>query len=86
MDPNTRLQSPTREGCWLQSSLVHPNDKDQENVWSQNPTMHKHNNFFMNDELGQILSPVTIYLNKLCSTLLQLVNTLTALKIILLYV
>ena len=40
----------------------------------------------MNDELGQILSPVTICLNKLCSTLVQLVNTLTALKIIILYV
>ena len=22
-DPSTRLQSPTRKGCWLQSSLVH---------------------------------------------------------------
>ena len=22
-DPNTQLQSPTREGCWLQSSSVH---------------------------------------------------------------
>ena len=22
-DPNTRLQTPTREGCWLQSSSVH---------------------------------------------------------------
>ena len=23
MDPSTLLQSPTREGCWLQNSLVH---------------------------------------------------------------
>ena len=76
-DPSTRLQSPTREGCWLQSSLVHPNDEDQEDAWSQKSTVHKHNNFFKNDELGQILSPVTIFLNKLCSTLVQLVNTLT---------
>ena len=45
-DPNTRLQSLTREGCWLQSSLVHPNDEDQEDVWSQNPIGHKHSNFF----------------------------------------
>ena len=45
-DPNTRLQSLTREGCWLQSSLVHPNDEDQEDAWSQNPTVHKHSNFF----------------------------------------
>ena len=86
VDPSTWLQSPIREGCWLQSFSVHPNDEDQKDAWSQNPTVHKHNNFFKNDELGQILSLVIIYLNKLCSTLVQLVNTLTALKIILLYV
>ena len=45
-DPSTRLQSPTREGCWLQSSSVHPNDEDLEDTWSQNLTVHKHNNFF----------------------------------------
>ena len=50
-DPSTRLQSPTREGCWLQSSSVHPNDEDQEDAWSQNPTVHIHSNFFKNDEL-----------------------------------
>ena len=33
-DPSMRLQSPTREGCWLQSSSVHPNDEDQEEAWS----------------------------------------------------
>ena len=46
VDPNTRLQSPTRGGCWLQSSSVHPNDEDQEDSWSQNPMVHKHKNFF----------------------------------------
>ena len=45
-DLNTRLQSPTRESYWLQSSSVHPNNEDQEDAWSQNPMMHKHNNFF----------------------------------------
>ena len=86
-DPNTQLQSPTREGCWLQSSLVHPNDEDQEDAWLQNSTMHKHNNLLhKNDELGKILSLVTICLNKVCSTLVQLVNTLMAFKIISLYV
>ena len=50
-NPNTRLQSSTREGCWLQSSLVHPHDEDQEDAWSQNLTVHKHNNFFRRDEL-----------------------------------
>ena len=33
-DPSMQLQSPTKEGYWLQSSLVHPNDEDQEDVWS----------------------------------------------------
>ena len=28
VNPSTRLQSPTREGCSLQSSSVHPNDED----------------------------------------------------------
>ena len=45
-DPNTRLQSLTREGCWLQSSSIHPNDEDQEDAWSQNPMVHIHSNFF----------------------------------------
>ena len=51
MNPNTRLQSPTREDCWLQSSSVHPHDEYQEDAWSQNPTVHKHSNFFRRDEL-----------------------------------
>ena len=46
VNSSTRLQSPTREDCWLQSSSVHPNNEDQEDAWSQNPTVHKHNNFF----------------------------------------
>ena len=45
-DPSTRLQSQTREGCWLQSSPVHPDDEDQEDAWSQNPTVHIYSNFF----------------------------------------
>ena len=45
-NPSMRLQSPTREGCWLQSSSIHPNDEDQEDAWLQNPTVHKHSNFF----------------------------------------
>ena len=45
-DPNTRIQSPIREGCLLQSFSAHPNDKNPEDAWSQNPTVHKHNNFF----------------------------------------
>ena len=86
-DPNTRLQSPTREGCWLQSCLVHLSNEDQEDAWSQNPMVHIHSNFFtrmMNK--GKTLSPVTICLNNLCSMLAKLVNSLMALKTILLYV
>ena len=86
-DPNTRLQSPTKEGCWLQNSSVHPNNEDPEDAWSRNPTVHKHNNFFTRMmSWGKTVSPITICWNKLCSTIVQLVNTLMALKIILLYI
>ena len=30
----------TWERCWLQSSSIHPNDKDREALWLQNP-QHK---------------------------------------------
>ena len=56
VDPSMRLQLPTREGCWLQSSSVHPHDEDLEDLEdarSQNPTVHKHNNFFRRNELGR---------------------------------
>ena len=46
VNPSTRLQSPTRKGCWLQSFSVHFNDEDPKNAWSQNPTVYKHSNFF----------------------------------------
>ena len=39
-------------------------DEDHKAHWLQNPTVYKHNNFFKKkDELGQILSPVTICMN-----------------------
>ena len=54
LEPYTNLQlnsypntQPTREGCWLQSSSVHPHDEDQKDAWSQNPTVHIHSNFFI---------------------------------------
>ena len=45
-DPSTRLQLLTKKGYWLQNFSVHPNNKDQEDAWSQNPTVHIHTNFF----------------------------------------
>ena len=87
-DPSTRLQSPIWKDCWLQSSLVHPNDEDQKVTWSQNPTVHIHSNFFKRKRWNRArtLSLITICLNRVCSMLVQLVNYLTALKIIVLYV
>ena len=52
---STRLQSPTRKGCWLQSSSVYPHDEDLKDAWSQNLTVHKHSNFFRRDELRRNL-------------------------------
>ena len=45
-DPSTQLQSPTKEGYWLQSFSVHPDNEDQEDAWLPNPIVYKHNNFF----------------------------------------
>ena len=53
VDPSMRLQTPIREGCWLQSSLVDPNDEDQEDAWSQNSMVHIQQLLHKNDELGQ---------------------------------
>ena len=86
VNPSTWLQSPTKEGCWLQSSSVHPRWRSRKSLVTKPYGAQTQQLLHKNDELGQILSPVTIYLNKLCSTLVQLVSTLTALKIILLYV
>ena len=37
--------TPTWEGCWLQSSSVHQQDKDHETLWLENPTTYKRSNF-----------------------------------------
>ena len=51
-DPSTRLQLPTREVVGYKVlQFIH--DEDQEDAWSQNPTVYKHSNFFKNNELGQ---------------------------------
>ena len=42
-------------------------DEDQEVSWSQNPTVYKHAASSREDELGQILSPVTILLHTLAT-------------------
>ena len=87
-NPSTRLQSPIWKDCWLQSSSVHPHDEDQEDAWSQNPMVQIHSNFSKRKRWtrSRTLSPVTICLNRVCSMLVQLVNRLTVLKTILLYV
>ena len=76
------------EDCWLQSSSVHPYNEDQEDVWSQNPTVQIHSNFFKRKRWTKLrtLSPVTICLNRVCSMLMQLMYHFMALKTILLYV
>ena len=51
-----RLQSLTREGCWLQNSSVHPHDEDQEDAWSQNlRCTYIATSLRERDELGQEL-------------------------------
>ena len=88
MNPSTWLQSPIWKDYWLQCSSVHPHDEDQEDAWSQNPTVQIHSNFFKRKRWtrSRTLSPITICLNRFCLMLVQLVYRLTALKIILLYI
>ena len=76
------------EDCRLQSSSIHPHDEDQEDAWSQNPTVQIHSNFFKRKRWtrSRTLSPITICLNRVCSMLVQLVYHFMALKTILLYV
>ena len=85
-DPSTWLQSPTKTGCWLQSSSVHPRWGSRRCLVAKPYGAQTRQLLHENDELRQIQSPTTICLNKLCSTLVQLFNTLTTLKIIILYV
>ena len=76
------------EDYWLQSSSVHPHNEDQEDAWSQNPTVQIHNNFFKRKRWtrSRTSSPVTIWLNSVCSKIVQLVYHLMALKTIILCV
>ena len=82
------FKTPLWKDCWPQSSSVHLQDEDQEDAWSQNPTMQIHSNFFKRKRWtrSRTLSPVTICLNRVCSMLVQLVYRFLALKTILLYV
>ena len=86
--PVRDLKTQIWKDCWLQSSSVHPHDEDQEDAWSQNPTVQIHSNFFKRKRWTRsgTLSPVTICLNRVCSMLVQLVYRFMALKTILLYV
>ena len=86
--PVCDFKTPIWKGCWLQSYSVHPHDEDQEDAWSQNPTVQIHSNFFKRKRWTRLrtLSLVTICLNKVCSMFMQLVYSLTALKTIILYV
>ena len=86
VDPSTRLQSPTREGFWLQSSSVHPWWRSRRCLVTKPNSAQTQQLFTRTMNLGKFCLPVTICLNKLFSTLVQLVNTMTAFKIIFLYV
>ena len=86
--PVRDFKTPIWKDCWLQSFSIHPHNEDQEDAWSQNPTVQIHSNFFKRKRWtrSRTLSPVTICLNIVCSMLVQLVYHITSLKTILLYV
>ena len=80
VDPSTRLQSLTRKGCWLQSSSVHPRWSSRRCLVTKPYSAQTRQLLHKNDELRQILSLVTICLNKLYSTLVQLATLWLLLK------
>ena len=80
VDSSTRLQSLTRKGCWLQSSSVHPRWSSRRCLVTKPYGAQTRQLLHKNDELRQILSLVTICLNKLYSTLVQLATLWLLLK------
>ena len=85
-DLSTWLQSPTREGCWLQSSSVHHMMKIEKlfgykTLWCTNIAASSQERWTRANSISD-----HNLLEQTLHTLVQLVNTLTTLKIILLYV
>ena len=72
--PVRDFKTPIWKDCWLQSSSVHTHDEDQEDAWSKNPIAQIHSNFFKRKRWtrSRTLSPIIIYLNRVCSMLVQL--------------
>ena len=52
-NPSTRLQSPTRKGCWLQSSSVHPRWRSRRCLVIKPYGAHTQQLLHKNDELRQ---------------------------------
>ena len=76
--------SPTWEGCWLQSSLVHQHDEDHEAPWLQNLMVYKHSSFLNRKRWTRAYVSGSQYA---CEKLLHWVaSSVTALKTILIYV
>ena len=71
-DPSMRLQSPTRESCWPQSFSIHHMMKIKKLLGHKPYGVQTQQLLHKEDELRQILSPVTICMNKtllyICAT------------------
>ena len=52
-DPSTRLQLPTRKGCWLQSSSAYPRWRSRRCLVIKPYGVQTQQLFYKNDELGQ---------------------------------
>ena len=80
--PVRNFKTPIWKDCWLQSSWIHPHDEDQEDAWSQNPTVQIHNNFVKRKRWNRsrTLSPITICLEEFTRCLCNLCTVLRLLK------
>ena len=72
--PVRDFKTPIWKDCWLQSFSVHPHDEDQEDDWSQNPTVQIHSNFSKRKKWtrSRTLSLVTICLKEFAQCLCNL--------------
>ena len=87
VNPSTWLQSPIWKDCWLQSSSIHHMMKIRKMLGHKTlRCKYTATSPRKRWTRSRTLSLITIYLNRVCSMLVQLVYCLTTLKNILLYV
>ena len=77
--------TPTWEGCWLQSSSVHPHDEDQEGHWLYNSTVQTQQLLQEKDELGHMSLVIVCLQQQVQQPLHLLASSVMTFKIVFIY-